>query len=103
MSENSYPTTLASTSSAGPDDVANTVEGHGNIDDDIPQNVKGKCRFNSKYLRKIHIVVSEVKYKKNKCPYCPFEDIKMRQWLPNYITICNHSIEKSSASVTLCG
>ena len=30
-----------------------------------------------KYLRKIHIVVSEGKYKKKKCClYCPFEDIK---------------------------
>ena len=35
------------------------------------------CKFNSKYLRKIQIVVSEGKYKKNKsCPHCPFEDIK---------------------------
>ena len=37
----------------------------------------GKWRFNSKYLRKIHIVVSEGKYKKKKCcPYYAFEDIK---------------------------
>ena len=26
---------------------------------------------------------------------------KMRQWLPNFIAICNHSIKESSASVTL--
>ena len=81
ISESSYQTALASTSSAGPDDVANTMEGYDNIEDDMQQyvnaNCSGKWRFNSKYLRKIHIVVSEGKYKKKKCcPYCPFEDIK---------------------------
>ena len=81
ISESSYQTALASTSSAGPDDVANTVEGYDNIEDDMQQYVNANCcgkwRFNSKYLRKIHIVVSEGKYKKKKCcPYCPFEDIK---------------------------
>ena len=81
ISESSYQTALASTSSAGPDDVANTKEGYDNIEDDMQQyvnaNCSGKWRFNSKYLRKIHIVVSEGKYKKKKCcPYCPFEDIK---------------------------
>ena len=81
ISESSYQTALASTSSAGPDDVANTMEGYDNIEDDMQQyvnaNCSGKWRFNSKYLRKTHIVVSEGKYKKKKCcPYCPFEDIK---------------------------
>ena len=81
ISESSYQTALASTSSAGPDDVANTMEGYDNIEDDMQQyvnaNCSGKWRFNSKYLSKIHIVVSEGKYKKKKCcPYCPFEDIK---------------------------
>ena len=81
ISESSYQTALASTSSAGPDDVANTMEGYDNIEDDMQQyvnaNCYGKWRFNSKYLRKIHIVVSEGKYKKKKCcPYCHFEDTK---------------------------
>ena len=105
ISESSYQTALASTRSAGPDDVANTMEGYDNIEDDMQQyvnaNCSGKWRFNSKYLRKIHIVVSEGKYKKKKCcSYCPFEESKMRQWLPIYIAICNHSIKESSASVT---
>ena len=81
ISESSYQTALASTSSAGLDDVANTMDGYDNIEDDMKQfvnaNCPGKWRFNSKYLRKIHIVISEGKYKKKKCcPYCPFEDIK---------------------------
>ena len=43
----------------------------------VDAKCSGKWRFNSKYLRKIHIVVSEGKYKKKKCcPYCPFEVIK---------------------------
>ena len=71
ISESSYQTAPASTSSAGPDDVANTMEGHDNIEDDMQQYVNSKCsgkwRFNSKYLRKMHIVVSEGKYKKKKC------------------------------------
>ena len=79
ISESDYQTALASTSSA--DDVVNTVQGYDNIEDDMQQyvndNCSGKWRFNSKYLRKIHIVVSEGKYKKKKCClYCPFEDIK---------------------------
>ena len=81
ISESSYQTALASTSSTRPDDVANTMDGYDNIEDDMQQyvnaNCSGKWRFNSKYLRKIQIVVSEGKYKKKKCcPYCPFEDIK---------------------------
>ena len=81
ISESSYQTALASTSSTGPDDVANTVEGYDNIEDDMQRyinaNCSGKRRFNSKYLRKFQIVVSEGIYKKKKCcPYCPFEDIK---------------------------
>ena len=81
ISESSYQTALASASSTGPDDVANTVKSYDNIEDDMQQyvnaNCSGKGRFNSKYLRKIQIVVSEGKYKKKKCcPHCPFEDIK---------------------------
>ena len=81
ISESSYRTALASTSSTGPDDVANTVEGYDNIEDDLQQyvnaNCSGKWRFNSKYPRKIQIVVSECKYRKKKnCPNCPIEDIK---------------------------
>ena len=81
ISESSYQTALASTSSAGPDDVANSMDGYDNIEDDMQQyvnaNCSGKWRLNSKHLRKIHIVVSEGKYKKKKyCPYCPFADIK---------------------------
>ena len=63
ISKSSYQTALASTSSAGPDDVANTMEGYDNIEDDMQQyanaNCSGKWRFNSKYLRKIHLVVHE--------------------------------------------
>ena len=82
ISESSYQTTLASLSLTGPDDVANTVEGYDNIEDDTQQYVNANCsgnwQFNSKYLRKIQIAVSEGKYKKKKCcPYCPFEDIKV--------------------------
>ena len=78
ISESIYQTALASTSSAGPDEVANTMDGSDNNEDDMQQYVYSSCsgnwRFNSKYLRKIHIVVSEGKYKKKKCcPYCPFE------------------------------
>ena len=81
INESSYQTAQASTLSSGPDDVANTVEGDDNIEDDMQQyvnaNCSGKWRFISKYLGKIHIVVFEGKYKKKKCcPYCPFEDIK---------------------------
>ena len=81
ISESSYQTALASLSSARSDDVANTMEGYDNIEDDMQQNVNANCsgkwRFDSKYLRKNHIVVSEGKYKKKKCClYCPFEDIK---------------------------
>ena len=68
ISESSYQTALASTSSTEPDDVANTVEGYDNIEDVLQQYVNASCsgnrRFNSKYLRKIQIVVSEVKYKR---------------------------------------
>ena len=103
ISEKSYSTALASTSSAG--DVVNTVQGYDYIEDDMQQyvndNCSGKWKFNSKYLRKIQIVVSDGKYKKEKC--CPFcsKISKMRRWSPNYIAICNHSIKESSASVTL--
>ena len=81
ISEKSYQAALASTSSTEPDNVANTVERYDNIEDDMQQyvnaNCSGKWRFNSKYLRKIQIVVSEGKYSKKKCcPYCPFEDFK---------------------------
>ena len=81
ISESRDQTALASTSSTAPDDVANTVEGYDNIGDDMQQyvnaNCSGKWSFNSKYLRKIQIVVSEGKYKRKKsCSYCPFEDIK---------------------------
>ena len=79
--ESSYQTALASTSSTGPDDVANTVEGCDNIEDDMQHyvnaNCSGKWKFNSKYLSKIQIVVSEGTNKKTKCcPYCPSKDIK---------------------------
>ena len=79
ISESDYQTALASTLSAGY--VANTVQGYDNIEDDMQQyvndNCSGKWKFNSKYLRKIQIVVSEGKYKKKNCfPYCPIEDIK---------------------------
>ena len=51
ISESSYQTALASTSSAGPDDGANTMEGYDNIEDDMQQyanaNCSGKWRFNS--------------------------------------------------------
>ena len=61
ISESSYQTALASTSSTGPDDVANLVEGYDNIEDDMQQyvnaNCSGKWRFNSKYLRKMQIVL----------------------------------------------
>ena len=105
ISESGYYTALASTSSAEPNDVANTVEGYDNIEDGMQEyvnaNCSGKWRFNSKHLRKIHIVVSWCKYSKEKCrPYCLFKISKMRRWSLNYIAICNHSKE-SSASVTL--
>ena len=88
ISESDYQTTLASTSSAC--ETVNTVQGYDNIEDDMQQHVNDNCsrkwKFNSKYLRKIQIVVSEGKYKKEnkiqnkeeiqKRPYCLFEDIK---------------------------
>ena len=79
ISESSYQTALASKSSAV--DVVNTVQGYDIIEDDMHQNgnnnCSGKWKFSPKYLRKIQIVVSEGKYKKQKCwPYCVFEDIK---------------------------
>ena len=83
ISENSYKTALASTSSAEPNDVANTVEDYDNIENNLQEYVKanlsGKLRFKSKYLKKIHIVVSGGKYKKKKCcTYCHLEGIKDR-------------------------
>ena len=106
ISESIYQTALASTSSAGPDDVANTVEGYDNIKDDMQQyvnaNSSGKWRFNSKYLRKIHIVVSEGKNKKRKsCPYCPFEDIKDATMVAKLLHNLQSFHQKSSASVHL--
>ena len=68
ISESSYQTALASTSFTGPDDVANAVDGYDNIEDDMQQyvnaNCSGKWRFNSKFLGKIQIGVSEGKYKR---------------------------------------
>ena len=43
ISESSYQTALASTSSAGPDDVANTMEVYDNIEDDMQQYVNANC------------------------------------------------------------
>ena len=43
ISESSYQTALASTSSAVPDDVANIMEGYDNIEDDMQQYVNGNC------------------------------------------------------------
>ena len=43
ISESSYQTALASTSYGGPDDVANTVEGYDNIEDDMQQHVNANC------------------------------------------------------------
>ena len=43
ISESSYQTALASTSSTGPDDVANTVEVYDNIEDDMQQYVNANC------------------------------------------------------------
>ena len=79
ISESDYQTAPDSTSS--PSDVVNFVQGYDNIEDDMQQYVNGNCsgkwKFNSKYPRKIQIVVSEGKYKKKKCcPYFPVEDIK---------------------------
>ena len=52
ISESSYQTALASTSSPSTDDVANTVEGYDNMEDDMQQYVNANCsgrwRFNSK-------------------------------------------------------
>ena len=52
ISESSYQTALASMSSPRPDDVASTLEGYDNIEDDMQQyvsaNCSGKWRFNSK-------------------------------------------------------
>ena len=81
ITESSYQTKGASTSSAEPNDVANTVEGYDKIEDEMQEvlnvNFSGDWRFNSKYLGKIHIVVPEGKYKMTKCcPYWYFEDIK---------------------------
>ena len=57
------------------------MKDYSKIEDDTQQYVdtsfSEKWRFNSKYLKKIHIVVSEGKYKKMKnCPDCSFEEIK---------------------------
>ena len=87
ISESSYQVALASTSFQRPDDVANTVEGSDNIEDDMQQYVNANCsrKFNSRFLKKIHIVVSEGKYRKKKCcPYCPFEDIKLHRHLQSF-------------------
>ena len=69
ISESEYQTALASTSSAG--DVACTLQGYDNNEDNLQQNVNDNCSgkwiFNSKNLRKIQIVVSEDIYKKKKC------------------------------------
>ena len=43
ISESSYQTALASTSSTGPDDVANTVEGYDSIEDVMEQYVNANC------------------------------------------------------------
>ena len=100
ISESSYQTALASTLSAGPDVVANIVEGYDNIEDDMQQYVNANCwgkwRFNSKYLKKIHIVVFDGKYKKTRNGVLTVlsKISKMRRWSPNYIAICNHSIKK---------
>ena len=55
ISENNYQTAIASSSSAEPNDVANTVEGCDNIEDDMQEYVNAICsgnlRCNSKYLR----------------------------------------------------
>ena len=102
ISENSYQTALASTSSTGPDDVANTAEGYDNIENDMQQyvnengdstrSISGRSRLLSlKVNTKRRYVVLTVLSKTS----------KMRQWPPNYIAICNHSIKKSSASATL--
>ena len=81
ISGSSYQTALALTTSTLPDDVAKTVEDYDNIEEDMQQYINANCyekwRINSKYLKKIHIVVSEGKYEKKKCcPYRPFKDIK---------------------------
>ena len=104
INEFNYQTALASKSSAGV--VVNTVQGCDNIEDDMQQyvndNCSGNCKFNSKYLRKIQIVVSEGKYKETNVVLTVLSKIsKMRRWSTNYMAICNHSIKVSSASVTL--
>ena len=43
ISESSYQNALASTSYGGPDDVANTVEGYDNIEDDMQQHANANC------------------------------------------------------------
>ena len=106
ISESSYQTALASTSSAGPDDVANTMEGYVTLkttcnnmstlvlpeNRDSTQSISGRSTLLSlKVNTKRRNVVLTVLLKIS----------KMRQWLPNYIDICNHSIKESSASVTL--
>ena len=81
------------------------MEDYDNIEDDMQEFVDRTCsekvlRFNSKFLRKIHIVVSEGKYIKKKCcPYCSFEDnedVTMVAKLPRH-----HPIKPISASVNL--
>ena len=109
ITERSYQTKHASKSSAEPDDVANTVEGYDKIEDDMREEVNVNCsgnwRFNSKYLRKIHIVVCEGKHKKTKCcPYWSFEDIKDATMVTKlHRHFCYHFIKENSASVTLGG
>ena len=106
INESSYQTALASTSSTGPDDVANTVDNMiilkttcNNMstlivpeNGDSTQSISGRSRLLSlKVNTKRRNVVLTVLPKIS----------KMRQWSPNYITICNHSIKESSASITL--
>ena len=106
INESSYQTALASTSSTGPDDVANTVDNMiilkttcNNMstlivpeNGDSTQSISGRSRLLSlKVNTKRRNVVLTVLPKIS----------KMRQWSSNYITICNHSIKESSASITL--
>ena len=113
ISESDYQTTLASTSSAC--DVVNTVQGYDNIEDDmqqfattiiVPENgnstqsISGRSRLLSLKENTKGRIRYKIK-KKYKNVLTVFSKIsKMRRWSPKYIVICNHSIKKSSASVT---
>ena len=107
ISESDYQTALASTSSA--DDVVNTVQSYDNIEDDMQQyvndNCSGKWRFNTKSQsisgRSTLLSLKVNTKRRNVVLTVSLKTSKMRQWLPNYIAICNHSIKESSASVTL--